>query len=263
VKNWRTLTSFFSEDCSRRGVHNISNAMERLIVTAPDPTKDVYTSGKGSASFLCTDAEHILGIIHRHPLATIITTDAAGTPHAVLVPLHFDRTNGVFLGHMSKDNAHWQRCVNKPEVLALFIGSRAYISPSWYPEKKANAGRVVPTYNYEAVHVRGRFELVDSLATQATATSANAAAVVEALTVQSEAKMTHPWHVQDAPAGYRQALMRDIVCFRIVPSRIVGSVKESQNKPPATQRSVAEGLTRHGNNEAATAVGGRRPASHL
>jgi transcriptional regulator len=65
-----------------------------------------------------------------------------------------DHPRGRLVGHMARANRHW-RHLDGREALAVFSGPHAYISPAWY-------GRWpnVPTWAYLAVHVRGRFQVI-------------------------------------------------------------------------------------------------------
>jgi transcriptional regulator len=60
----------------------------------------------------------------------------------------------VLTSHLARANPHWRALVSGAPSLALFQGPHAYVSPSWYASK-AEHGKVVPTWNYIAVHAHG------------------------------------------------------------------------------------------------------------
>ena len=104
-------------------------------------------------------------LMRRHPLALVITRDADGI-HADPVPLLHDAASddaaphGVLRGHVARANPLWRRLADDPEVLVVFQGPHAYVSPGWYPAK-AEHGKVVPTWNYCIVQARGAMRAIE------------------------------------------------------------------------------------------------------
>src|SRR5262249_14217906 len=94
--------------------------------------------------------------IASHPLATLITAGEHGI-QASHIPLVYVVVEGAeFLrGHVARANPHWREARPGDQALAIFTGSQHYISPAWYQSKREH-GRVVPTWNYISVHVRGK-----------------------------------------------------------------------------------------------------------
>jgi transcriptional regulator len=211
---------------------------------------DVFRIPAGAPS-----VAHLRRLVAANSLATVIVPDEGGTIHAVHLPLVLagddasqdgdGTTRGVsLLGHMARENPQWQRLVNRPQdALVIFRGVSGYVSPSWYPEKKTNSGKVVPTWNYEAVHVRGVFELVAPAEAQATGTAPEVRALLSRLTAVNEAAVGTSWKLADAPEAYVVALCRDIVAFRLRVTAIEGVSKLSQNKTPATRQGVIAGAS--------------------
>src|SRR4051794_10540764 len=117
--------------------------------------------------------------------------------------------------------------------MALFNGPDAYISPSWYASKQEH-GKVVPTWNYIAVHAYGPAEFFDD--------PDRLLAVVTHLTKLHEVTRAKPWEVADAPAAYIRAQLRGIVGLRLPITRIEGSRKMSQNRSAQDRAGVAAGL---------------------
>ena len=84
--------------------------------------------------------------------AEFVTVDPDGLPVATLLPIMWD--GGVVLAHMARANPQWKTITADSPALLICSGPEAYISPSWYAAK-AEHGRVVPTWNYSAVHLSG------------------------------------------------------------------------------------------------------------
>ncbi|TIU07152.1 MAG: FMN-binding negative transcriptional regulator, partial [Mesorhizobium sp.] len=120
-----------------------------------------------------------------------------------------------------------------------FQGTDAYVTPSWY-ETKRETGKVVPTWNYAIVQVRGAVRVIedqDWLARQ-----------ISDLTVTQEAARKAPWAVTDAPASFIQSQIKGIVGLEIEITDMQGKWKVSQNRPIADRSAVAEGLESEGSN---------------
>lgn len=115
----------------------------------------------------------------------------------------------------------------------IFTGPDAYISPSWYAAKREH-GKVVPTWNYVAVHAYGPVAFFHD--------PSDLRAVVTRLTDRHEASRAEPWQVSDAPDSFTDAQLRLIVGVRIPITRIEGKRKMSQNRSEADRLGVAEGL---------------------
>ncbi|HYI93471.1 MAG TPA: FMN-binding negative transcriptional regulator [Bryobacteraceae bacterium] len=165
-----------------------------------------------------------------HPLAALVTLSANGL-EANHIPLILDAGKGVLRGHVSRANTIWQ--TSQTEALAIFTGPEHYISPSWYPAKKEH-GRVVPTWNYTAVHVRGTLTFFEE--------AARLRAIVEELTQIHEASLAQPWKVDDAPPEYVYGLLKAIVGFELKIVSLEGKWKASQNRSEADRASVVEAL---------------------
>jgi transcriptional regulator len=137
------------------------------------------------------------------------------------------------LGHISRANPQWRETAPEIEALAIFTGPDAYISPGWYPSKQ-ETGKVVPTWNYVAVHAYGTIEFFDE---------ADALRdVVNRLTNRQEAGRDEPWAVTDAPDDFVQAMLKGIVGFRLPIARLEGKWKMSQNRNAADRDGAIAGL---------------------
>ena len=96
-------------------------------------------------------------LIHAHPLGMMISVGPDGEPEANVVPMLLDETRGdkgVLQCHVARANPQWKMLAENGRVLIVFQGPDAYITPSWY-ETKRQTGKVVPTWNYAMVQVRG------------------------------------------------------------------------------------------------------------
>jgi len=192
--------------------------------------------------------EVLRDIIRNTGLAVLVSM----TPDGLLashVPLLLDpepAPYGTLIGHFARQNPHGR--VTHPdaqESLAIFQGPEGYITPSWYATKQ-ETGKVVPTWNYVAVHAYGRLQIIDD--------PDRLLAIVTRLTDRHESARHEPWAVSDAPADFVRGMLKGIVGFALPVSRLEGKVKMSQNRPPADQHGVVAGLANAGQAELAARV---------
>ena len=181
------------------------------------------------------DIEAMHGLIRSFPLATLVTLSGEGI-EANHIPLILTPTPGEadrLQGHAPRANPLTNYRDDRAEVLAVFQGPDAYITPSWYPSKQEH-GKVVPTWNYAVVHAYGTLEVIDD-----TTWIRNQ---VEALTRQQEAAFAQPWQVDDAPREYTDKMIAALLGLEIRITRLVGKTKASQNQPVANRQGVIAGL---------------------
>lgn len=199
-----------------------------------------------------TRIEVLAGLIHEHPLATLITQNDAGLV-ANHIPMEFDPAPapfGILRGHVARANPVWRETVAGSEVLLVFQGPSAYVTPAWYATKK-QTGKVVPTWNYAVVHARGPLVVRDD--------PVWLRAFLEKLTDRHESGRTAPWKVGDAPEDFIRSQLRAIVGIEIPLTGLSGKWKMSQNRPPADREGVIRGLReRGGPSDAQIADGVRR-----
>ncbi len=173
--------------------------------------------------------------MRQYPLATLVTSDSEGllASHVPMV-LHPDLgSKGVLRCHLARANPQWKTLERSAAALAIFQGLNHYITPSWYVTKWEQ-GKVVPTWNYAAVHVRGRARLFDQ--------PHELLHHLNELTNQQEEAFEKPWAVGDAPADYIATLSQSIVGIEITIDAIEGKWKLSQNRPERDRQGVVEGL---------------------
>lgn len=175
-----------------------------------------------------------IALIRAHPLGLLVTAEASG-PVANLVPFLPVEEDGstMLLGHVARANPQWKAIRDGAPVLVVFQGAESYITPSWY-ETKRETGKVVPTWNYAVVQVRGRARAIedrDWLRRQ-----------VGLITDAHEAPRAKPWSVADAPEAFVAAQLKGIVGIEIEVTAMEGKWKVSQNRPAADIDGVVEGL---------------------
>lgn len=186
------------------------------------------------ASFRESRIEVLHDFMRAHPFGLLVSGGAGGlqaTPLPFL--LDIDGGQATLRAHLARANPHWQELACTGECLVVFQGEQGYVTPSWYASKAAT-GKVVPTWNYAAVHAWGRPAVVED--------AAWLRRQVDALTQGQEARRAQPWAVGDAPADYLAAQMQAIVGIEIPIARIEGKWKMSQNRDEADRRGVVAGL---------------------
>jgi transcriptional regulator len=174
------------------------------------------------------EVQHAL--IRSHPLGLLISHGPGGLL-ANLLPFVLktgDSERGVLQVHMARANPQWRELDDQP-VLVVFRGADAYVSPSLYATKR-ETGKVVPTWNYAMVQVRGKARVQDQVEWLTPQ--------LNALTTGREASRAQPWSIADAPPDYIEAQKKAIVGIEIGIAAIEGKWKVSQNQPEANRRSV-------------------------
>jgi len=184
-----------------------------------------------------TRPEVLHELIRAHSLGLLVSVGSDG-PVADPLPFLLDAdagAHGRLLAHMARANPQWRIIDDNPgkPVLVVFQGVNTYVTPSWY-ETKRETGKVVPTWNYAIVQVRGTARIIDDhdwLAWQ-----------IKKLTDTHEGARKHRWHVSDAPQPFIDAQIKGIIGLEIAIESIEGKWKVSQNRPATDQKGVIEGL---------------------
>ncbi|TPG58465.1 FMN-binding negative transcriptional regulator [Roseomonas nepalensis] len=180
------------------------------------------------------DLAALHGMMRGAGLANLVTATAEGLV-ATPLPLLLAPDEGPFgtlYGHLARANPQWRQ-PPLGDAMAIFMGPDAYVSPSWYPSKREH-GKVVPTWNYIAVHAHGPVEFFDDADRLLDA--------VTRLTDRHEQPRAEPWAVSDAPAAFVQSQLRGIVGLRLPIARLEGKRKMSQNRSAEDRAGVAAGL---------------------
>jgi transcriptional regulator len=186
-------------------------------------------------------------LIHASTLATLVSMTADGMI-ASHVPLMLDpdpAPYGTLIGHLAKANPHATAANPRVQTLVIFHGPDGYITPSYYAAKQEH-GKVVPTWNYAAIHAYGTLESFDN--------PVRLLEVVTRLTRRHEKTRTKPWAVSDAPEDFVQNMLRGIVGIALPIMRLEGKVKMSQNRPAADVAGVIDGLRQDGQDALASEV---------
>ncbi len=183
--------------------------------------------------------EERVEVLHRAietiSFGTFVTSGKSGLL-ASHIPMMVDRSEGklgTILGHVARGNNQWRDTNPGSQALAMFVGPDAYISPSWYQAHRDD-GKVVPTWNYIAVHATGRpvfFDDVERLLR-----------FVTKLTVHFEDASSTRWRVEDAPKDYIASELKAIIGFEMPIESLEGKWKLGQNRPEADRKGAIEGL---------------------
>jgi len=194
------------------------------------------------AAFREDRPEVLLRLMRSSRLPLLVSQGANGLPDVTHLPL---LTDGVrIVGHMARANPHWKSLRENPRALAIFPGADGYVSPSNYASK-AEHHRVVPTWNYEAVHAEGHVEIVED--------AAALHEIVSTLTNHHEAPRRERWAVADAPVEFIAGQLQGIVGVVLTIEALIGKRKLSQNRPPADRDRVVADVS-HNNAPLAEAM---------
>ena len=191
------------------------------------------------------DPDALYSFMERHAFGTLVSTGPKGL-HVSHIPFLPEREGARvrLLGHVARGNAQWEALEGARDVLAIFHGPHAYVSPGWYQNHPA-----VPTWNYAVVHAHGRARLMDE---------AELHDLVVRLSNTYEAGRPKPWKATELPADFVSNLLKAIVGFEIEVERLEGKFKLSQNRPAEIPR-VIEALEREGEGATAALMRGHPP----
>jgi transcriptional regulator len=219
------------------------------IANARDIISPMFTP----AFFAETRVDLLHAFIRTHPLGTLIANGLDG-PEATHLPFFLDAPAGSLRCHMARANPLWRQLQSGARVLVTFLGPDHYITPNWYAAKQEH-GKVVPTWNYVAIHAAGQARLFED--------APSLLRHLNELTGSREIGSPEPWSVADAPAEYVAGLAKAIVGVEISVDRLEGKWKVSQNRSDADQQGVIAGLEAlgsHSSQEMANLIRGQRSA---
>jgi transcriptional regulator len=188
--------------------------------------------------FTETRREVLAAHLERHDFALLVSHGRGGmiASHIpVMVEQHGPTPH--LLGHLARPNPQLADLVDGAEVLTIFAGPHAYVSPGWY-----EAGPAVPTWNYADVHAYGRVRLVED--------QEWLRRLLRRLTDRHEAGNPAPWRMQDLPEPYLQAMLNGIVGLDIAVDRLEGKYKLSQNRPAGDRPRIVAALEARGDADA-------------
>ena len=185
------------------------------------------------AAFREDRPEILHGLIREARLALLVSNGEEGVPDITHLPLTLDAERGELIGHLARANPHAGALRATGRAIAIFRGAEAYVSPNWYPSK-AEHHRVVPTWNYEAVHAEGPVEIIED--------AARLHGIVSRLTEEKEAAQPRPWSLADAPEAFVAGQLKGIVGFVLRIERLTGKRKLSQNRAAPDRDGAVAGL---------------------
>lgn len=185
--------------------------------------------------FQVSDTGKLVSLIRGNPLGAIVVLGEEGLV-ANHLPFLVDVEDGKIIrlrAHIPKANPLCGMLQSPKGCLTIFQGADGYVSPSWYATK-AEHGKVVPTWNYEVVHVHGKVHLQedpDWVLEQ-----------LQELTKLNEEGREKEWSVSDAPEEFTQGLLRALVGLEVLVDKVEGKTKASQNQPVGNQASILAAL---------------------
>jgi transcriptional regulator len=188
--------------------------------------------------FRVDDVAQMHALMRARPFAALVSNGASGL-YASHMPtvLKEAGSHGAIEFHLARANPHWKELAEGHEALMIFQGAEGYVTPNWYPSK-AQHGKVVPTWNFAVVHAYGHPQVMQD--------AAWLRQNVTELTAQQEEDQPRPWAPSDAPDTFITAMVRGIVGFRFVITRIEGKWKMNQNREAQDRAGVVKGLGERG-----------------
>jgi transcriptional regulator len=207
------------------------------------------------AAFEETNERVLHDFIRAHPLASFVNVDQGElcANHFPMLIENDDDGKPVLRGHVARANPLWKSLGAGASALAIFHDAGLYVTPSWYPSKQ-ETGRVVPTWNYVAVHASGKARAIDD--------PRWLRSFLTRLTDFNESRLAAPWKITDAPEDHIERQLKAIVGIELAIAQLTGKWKVSQNRTAKDAEGVVAGLRVQGDPAAlamADRVDARRP----
>lgn len=189
--------------------------------------------------FRADDPATLDRFVAANAFGTLVSTGPGGlsVSHIPFLPERGADGRLRLLGHVARANPHWEGLEAAGEVLVIFEGPHAYVSPTGYAHHPS-----VPTWNYAVVHARGRARVLPP---------GDLPSLLDRLSRVYEEGRSPPWRMQSLPADFTLKLLAAIVGFEVVVERLEGKFKLSQNRGPEDVAGVVEALEREGHGELA------------
>lgn len=186
-------------------------------------------------AYRVTDLRVISDIIRDYPFAALVTLLDEGIEANHIPLLLQESADGTLRlrGHIAKANPLWRKVRKQTEALAIFQGPDAYISPSWYPSKQLD-GKVVPTWNYIAIHFHGTLQVIQDphwIMDQ-----------WNSITNQQEQGIVESWHVDDAPKEFIDKVLLQVMGVEVLVRNWYAKFKISQMQSEDNKIGVLQGL---------------------
>ena len=166
-------------------------------------------------AFKIEDEAELFEFIEQWSFADLITTND-GELFVNHVPFVFDRSQKKLYGHLAVNNPQCALLEKADDLTVVFKGANIYISPSWYVSQD-----MVPTWNFEAVHISGKARLVDNN---------GLITILEKLTEKHEEPFENRWKMEKVSKPKLDIMLKMVVGFEIDISSIKGKSKLSQNR---------------------------------
>lgn len=184
--------------------------------------------------FRFDDPQALERFIADNAFGTLVSAGAGGlcVSHIPFLPERDADGRLRLRGHVARANPHWQALESAGEVLAIFSGPHAYVSPGWYESHPS-----VPTWNYAVVHARGPARLLPP---------GDLPALLDRLSRTYEDGRAAPWRMEALPPDFARSLVEAIVGFEIVVETLEGKFKLSQNRSARDRERVAAALEAEG-----------------
>ena len=189
--------------------------------------------------FLVEDWKEITSFFDRNPAINLVTVGKDGTPLASLLPAVWkseqaaDGTYGTLITHISKGNPQWKEISHGQIGLAIVQGAQAYVSPTNY-EKKLTNHKVVPTWNYQKLHLTGILEVSEDTEVLRE--------IVSELTDFHEQSREKPWSASESDPDYMKVQLQGIVAITMKVTKVETAFKMSQNRSDIDQTQIAKDL---------------------
>jgi len=176
------------------------------------------------------DRAEIISFVRANPFAILVSPSDSG-PFATHIPILAREVKDqmVLHGHLAKANPHWELLQKDQDSLVIFHGPHAYISPRLYESRDS-----VPTWNYAAVHVYGRTRVVTD--------HEHLLEEVREIINVFDPDYYAQWN--SLSDKFRNGMLKHIVGFEIVATRIEAKFKISQNRTQGDQANVIASLAK-------------------
>jgi len=182
-------------------------------------------------AYKTTDRNKIDQFIENNGFADLVTLQD-GSLCSNKVPLYYDKSTNELFGHFGRDNPQLKSLNDSNDVLVIFSGAHAYISPQWYESDNG-----VPTWNFQTLQIRGKASIVDGK---------SLLAILAKLTKFYESTLPKQWTMSQLDPVKRKKMTDMITGFKIKISDIKFKEKMSQLRSVGDQKSVVNALNDQG-----------------
>ncbi len=181
--------------------------------------------------FEVNDKNTINAFIEENAFGQLIS-NSGGRPFSTHIPFLLSEDKSRLYGHLAKQNPQLQD-IEGQEVLVTFQGAHDYVSPAWY--ENAGTSTVVPTWNYQAVHIYGQCTILSETEVLGE--------LLDTLTNKYESSFSEPWQ-----PSYKLSMLDAIVGIEIPIDEVQCKYKLSQNRSEQDRKQVIDQLKINGSN---------------